>query len=162
MVLNVYFRKEWLHASTNSEISDLISRVISSMDYEARIEGRYFPGEDAWVQFSEEPLREMEDLFREGVQLRIAVNVNTGYGAITWGDDADEDVLWVTDNPAPPKFNPRVVLDPCIPTFHDLSSAIPVVDFRKALEEFCLSKTKGRPVCVKWVRADLNGRRLDR
>lgn len=162
MILNSYFRKGWIHASAKSEALDLVSKLMAELKCERASGISYSPGEDAWLQFSREPLFDMEDLFRPGRQLRISFNRNSGYGAMVWASEIDDNVLWVSDNPEPPSFDPRVVLDPGTPVFHDPASALPGLDFRKALEEFCLSDSGERPASASWIRGDLGGRRIDR
>ncbi|WP_285489351.1 Imm1 family immunity protein [Amycolatopsis taiwanensis] len=101
--------------------------------------------------------------------LRVAVNPETGYGALIWyvtGDrnNVPEDLAnycWVSDNPNPPGFDPRVVADPGQPRFHDIYSVLPVAEVRAALEEFCRTGTGDRPETVRWVHGDMDGRRLD-
>ncbi|WP_329260477.1 Imm1 family immunity protein [Streptomyces sp. NBC_01478] len=102
--------------------------------------------------------------------LHVAANPSTGYGGLIWYVSADraekvEDEVskhtWVSDNPNPPKFDPRVVRDPSFPRFHDPRSAIPIGHVRDAVEEFCRVGTGDRPACVEWARSDTHGARLD-
>lgn len=72
-----------------------------------------------------------------------------------------DDYVWVSDNPAPPDFDPRVVSDPCVPYFYHPRSTLPAAQIRAAVEEFCRTGTGERPERVHWVRGEANGNRLD-
>ncbi|MFE2568150.1 Imm1 family immunity protein [Streptomyces mirabilis] len=77
-----------------------------------------------------------------------------------WGEVYES--VWISDNPQPPCFDPRVVSDPGYPLFHDPASALPLERVRAALEEFCRAGTGERPECISWAPGDANGQRLDR
>jgi hypothetical protein len=97
------------------------------------------------------------DWFPDNV-LQIGVNRETGYGGLVWsasqgraGKDYVSEYIWVTDNPSPPDFDPRVVSDPRVPYFFDPRSVLPLDQILAALEEFCSLETGDRPECVQWV-----------
>jgi immunity protein Imm1 of predicted polymorphic toxin system len=99
------------------------------------------PGEDARFSFSDR--RHSGDDWPDNY-LVVSVNRSTGYGALIWyvtkdfpQQDGVYGQIWISDNPRPPDFDPRVVSDPGEPAYHDPRSAIPVADVRAALEEFC-------------------------
>jgi hypothetical protein len=92
--------------------------------------------------------------------LIVALNKETGYGAFMWYWSS-VDPVWVSDNPQPPDFDPRVVSDSGYPLFHAASSTLPVGRFREVLEEFCYTGTGRRPAGIGWVRSDTCGRRID-
>ena len=162
MILNAHFGKRWYNADTAEEISALISRLIVTLKHEHPVGIVTHPGDDALLCFAEERfdhyLRTAKDA--KG-HLLVAVNMETGYGALMWYQSGDSQV-WVSDNPEPPNVDPRVVSDPGYPLFHDPASTLPVKQFREAVEEFCYSGTGDRPACIRWVRSDVCGRREDR
>ncbi|WP_352231334.1 Imm1 family immunity protein [Actinomadura sp. NBRC 104412] len=128
------------------------------------IDPTYDPGEEACFSFSERRLSHSNAV--AGSYLRFAVNVTTGYGGLIWNLDQivpgkPEDRIWISDNPEPPDFDPRVVSDPGYPLFHDPRSTVPLAHVRSALEEFCHVGTGDRPNCIRWVRGELNGQRYD-
>jgi hypothetical protein len=82
---------------------------------------------------------------------------------VQWAAEKAEEYFnytWISDNPNPPVFDPRVVSDTGVPRFHDPRSTLPVEEVRAAVEEFCRSGGE-RPKCVHWVRGEMNGIRLD-
>ncbi|MEU4681093.1 Imm1 family immunity protein [Micromonospora sp. NPDC023737] len=100
--------------------------------------------------------------------LHVSVNSSTGYGGLVWyvspqraARDRDEvsQWCWVSDNPTPPDFDPRVLSDPGSPLCYDRRSVLPVAQVRTAVEEFCRTGTGGRPECIRWVRGEINGER---
>ncbi|MFD4911422.1 Imm1 family immunity protein [Kitasatospora purpeofusca] len=100
--------------------------------------------------------------------LAVAVNRSTGYGGLVWyvternaNKGGIYDRVWISDNPSPVKFDPRIVADPGYPLFHDPASAIPLPLVRVAMEEFA-SGEGDRPECVAWVPGSMNGERNDR
>ncbi|MGA4863687.1 Imm1 family immunity protein [Streptomyces lavendulocolor] len=134
---------------------------------EEEVDGSYFPGEDAWFCIAEQRTTDARPV--PGSNLRVAVNQHHGYGALVWfTDDAFPasggvyDSVWVSDNPEPPHFDPRVVSDPGYPIFYDPSSALPVTQIRAAVDEFCNARSGARPECLNWVAGRVNGERLDR
>ncbi|MGW3098300.1 Imm1 family immunity protein [Streptomyces sp. NPDC001102] len=167
MILNAIVHGERVYAETLEEAAGLIEEVMQNLSFE-RIGGPWVdPGEDAWFMWADKRLGESE---RPDNHLQVAVNSSTGYGALIWfvtGEYAERlnneisNSIWISDNPTPPEFDPRVVADPGFPTFHDRRSAIPVSLVRRALEEFCRAGTGGRPECLGWVRGEMDGTRLE-
>ncbi|MDX2940458.1 MULTISPECIES: Imm1 family immunity protein [Streptomyces] len=167
MILSVSYGSGWHHAETWEEKARLITQVMETLQSEGRTGQWYTPGEDAWFSLSEErhdDSRPVADNY-----LRVAVNRSTGYGGLVWGVTEDSprrggihNSVWVSDNPLPPAFDPRVVSDPGYPLFHDPCSTLPVPRVRAAVEEFCRTDTGDRPRCVQWVPGHLNGERLDK
>jgi hypothetical protein len=85
----------------------------------------------------------------------------TGYGALIWqatSPDPEPGVpahqRWLSSNPEPPDFDPRVVADPYAPFFHDPDTTLPAARIREALEEYCRTGTGDRPKCIEWVPRD--------
>ncbi|MFG1888445.1 Imm1 family immunity protein [Micromonospora sp. NPDC049051] len=167
MLLSVFFRGEWRYAVSFDETSRLIVEVMEGLQAEEQIAGSYFPGEDAWFCLADR--RCADSVSVAGSNLRVAVNQRYGYGALVWFVDEGfpsrggfYDSVWVSDNPDPLDFDPRVVSDPGYPLFHDPASALPVPQVQAAVEEFCHGRSGGRPECVDWVAGHMNGQRLDR
>lgn len=167
MILGVSFGRERHRADTCEETSRLISEVMDNLKSERRVGQWYDPGEDAWFSFYDQA-QNFHDDFPDSC-LRVAVNRSTGYGALIWCVTQGSarrggiyDSVWISDNSAPPAFDPRVVSDPGYPLFHDSRSALPLSDVRAAVEEFCRSDTGERPRCIGWTPGHLDGKRLDR
>ncbi|WP_443069026.1 Imm1 family immunity protein [Streptomyces sp. NBC_01278] len=102
--------------------------------------------------------------------LHVAVNHQTGYGALKWLLPPGSSVLvdatiaehvWISDNPTPPDTDPRVMADSDLMRYHHLRSTLPIPAVRAAVEEFCRTGTGMRPSCIKWTPGDLSGRRVD-
>ncbi|MET8632638.1 Imm1 family immunity protein [Streptomyces sp. NPDC004680] len=170
MILNVVFRGDYLYAEGSSEMSTLIAHVMEELRGERVDLGWVSAGDDA--VFSLAHARHSNDTLDwwPDNYLHVAVNPTSGYGGLIWyvsAERAEKDQegiaqnYWVSDNPNPPKFDPRVVRDPHFPLFHDRRSAIPAPLVRKAVEEFCGVGTGDRPMCVEWVRSDIDGARFD-
>ncbi|MFG3511286.1 Imm1 family immunity protein [Streptomyces bobili] len=166
MVLNVDIHGKREYAETDKEVSELIAEAVENLSFEQVDSPWVDPGEDAWFMWAERRLKGRE---RPDNHLRVAVNSSTGYGALLWffnaeraerANDSVSDRIWVSNNPTPPNFDPRVVSDPGYPLFHDPISTIPVSEVRRALQEFCDTKTGDRPTCVEWTQAEMNGTRL--
>ncbi|MFF3838253.1 Imm1 family immunity protein [Streptomyces sp. NPDC001930] len=92
--------------------------------------------------------------------LHVAVNVNSGYGALRWFssevlEGASEDhvsrFVWISENPDPPSFDPRLILDPPTPLYYPSEAALPVEKVREVLEEYCQELTGARPESIRWM-----------
>jgi hypothetical protein len=165
LILNALIHGELRYAETLPEMLALVDIVMKDLASESSVPF-YDPGEDAKFMLSDK--RHMG----VGVDwpnnfLQIAVNVSTGYGGLIWfvTEDYPEkggiyESVWVSDNPSPPSFDPRVVSDPGEPAFHDPRSAIPIPLVRQAVEEFCRAGTGRRPESIGWVRSYVSGYRI--
>ncbi|MEU8542242.1 Imm1 family immunity protein [Streptomyces sp. NPDC048717] len=90
--------------------------------------------------------------------LQVAVNTGNGYGALRWfttkpeGADSDHSrFVWISRNPTPPSFDPRLILDPPTPHYYPTESALPAAQVREAIEEFCRVRTGARPESIEWM-----------
>ncbi|MER7441500.1 Imm1 family immunity protein [Micromonospora avicenniae] len=167
MILSVSFGRDWRYGESSNEISTLISEVTEQLEPEGLVGGSYSPGQDAWFCLSEQ--RHCDENQVADNFLRVAVNRSTGYGGIVWGVTESSprtggiyDSVWISNNPEPPNFDPRVVSDPGVPLFHDPCSTLPISQVRAAVEEFCRTGTGDRPECIGWVPGHASGRRLDK
>jgi hypothetical protein len=169
MILNAIVHGHYHYATTWPEMATLITEVIEGSSPERSGPG-VDPGEEA--EFSWAEGRHDADTFDwwPDNYLKVAVNPTTGFGALLWyatvdrvGQPGDEipKHIWVSDNPEPPDFDPRVVADAGHPTFHDRRSTLPTERIRVALEEFCRAGTGDRPSSVSWVVGEMNGERHD-
>ncbi|GHJ47277.1 hypothetical protein Cs7R123_46190 [Catellatospora sp. TT07R-123] len=176
MILNVFFRDggasrgKWHHGETRHEMLDLVSRVMANLAFEDSASPWVSPGEDAWFCFAETRYEnEGDEIARRPTSfLRVSVNRSTQFGALIWFAEGeplrDSDGygdIWVSENPVPPSFDPRVVADPGFPTFHSPRSTIQVSEVENALLEFCRAGTGRRPQSIQWAEGDLAGRRAD-
>jgi hypothetical protein len=161
MILNAFFGRRWHHAEASDEVPMLIAELMATLKHEDTSNWWLSPGDEAWLCFLNRRLEGMNFLGESGRFLRVSLNTPTGYGAMIWVDRENGNV-WVSDSPSPPAYDPRVVADPHYPLFHDPDSALPLEQFKTALEEFCYAGTGERPASVRWVRGDMSGRRADR
>ncbi|MEU1861163.1 Imm1 family immunity protein [Streptomyces gardneri] len=167
VILNAVIHRKWHYAETWPEMEILISEALENLESEGHVP-YWSPGEDAWFMFSDRRHTDSDGPEAPNNFLRIAVNSTTGFGALIWFatdghkmSDSIRDQVWVSNNPNPPNFDPRVVSDPGEPRFHDRRSALPVTRIRAAVEEFCRRGTGQRPMCIEWTPGDLAGRRGD-
>lgn len=167
MILGITVGRERHRRDTWEEISPLMLDVLKRLKAERRVGEWYDPGEDAWFNFYDQPAHYEKDT--PDSCLRVAVNNSTGFGALIWCVTKGSvrkggvyDSVWVSNNPAPPSFDPRVVADPGYPLFHDPHSTLPLTRVHAAVEEFCRSSTGERPDCINWTVGQLDGQRLDR
>lgn len=168
MILNVSYGDGWRFAETQSEIAGLVSEVLATLSPSVHVKGREIRdfGRDAWFSCSDRRHTYLTEM--PGNSLRVAINEQTGYGGLMWcvsGEDWDEggiyDFVWISDNLNPPNFDPQVVADPSLVSFHDPRSTLPISQVRAAIAEFCRVGTGDRPECVDWVAGQLNGQRSD-
>ncbi|WP_308119935.1 Imm1 family immunity protein [Streptomyces sp. MBT84] len=152
------------------EMSALIAHVLGNLRGEKTDQGWVSAGDDA--VFSLTPARYTNDTFDwwPDNYLHVAANPSNGYGGLIWyvtgerAKKAQDEIsahTWVSNNPEPPKFDPRVVRDPSYPRFHDPRSVIPTPLVRRALQEFCEVGTGDRPKCIEWALSDAHGARFD-
>ncbi|XUL90406.1 Imm1 family immunity protein [Streptomyces galilaeus] len=167
MILSAFFHGAWHYGETEDEKLRIVAEAMDNLASEGSVGGAYSPGEDAWFSIARE--RHCDENRTADNHLRFAINKETGYGSLIWcvNDNSPRrggiyDSVWISNNPEPPSFDPRVVSDPGYPLFHDPSSALLVAQVRAAVEEFCRVDTGDRPECIDWVPGDLNGQRLDR
>ncbi|MER7668139.1 Imm1 family immunity protein [Kitasatospora sp. NPDC096128] len=165
MILNAHIRGQYYHAESWPEKAELIADVMENLRFERADAPWVSAGECAEFSFANQRRTEASDWWPDN-HLQISVNSATGFGGLVWfvmRDDAPEgdisEHIWISDNPNPPDFDPRVVADPGIPHFFDPRSAIPTEDVRAALEEFCRKSTGDRPECIQWVHGDMDGQR---
>ncbi len=167
MILSAFFNGEWVYGETAEEMERIVSIVMENLRGEGGEGWSYTPGSDAWFSIARE--RHSNENRAADNNLRVAINRRTGYGGLIWFVDGGSsrvgevyESVWISDNPHPPSFDPRVVSDPGYPIFHDPASAIPIDRVHAALKEFCLSGSGDRPGCIGWVPGEVNGQRLDR
>ncbi|GAA1228846.1 hypothetical protein GCM10009665_19090 [Kitasatospora nipponensis] len=167
MLLNVHVGGQWRHGETPEEKSRLISEVFGILEEKGSGGPDWRPGEIAWFSFSEQPYG--ADSWPDNC-LAVSVNASSGYGGLVWFFNGGKsgrkggvyDRTWVSDNPAPPDFDPRVVSDPGHPLFHDPASTLPVAQVRRAVEEYGHNGTGDRPECIGWIGGGMSGQRDDR
>jgi hypothetical protein len=167
VTLSVKFRYEWHYADSAEEADELIGGVLGGMKAEHLVHGRrQAPGEIATLISSDRPHSDGSSL--PGSMLMVSVNNDTEFGALIWcsteaplGESGQDWKVWVSDNPNPPPFDPRVVADPDEYAFHDPRSAIRISDVREAMREFYQSRSGGRPESINWVPGSLDGIRVD-
>lgn len=176
MLLTVDFNGKTFHPKSGGDLDCLISEIFENMDHERDRSITFAdgsqapvisPGDDAWFTFDHRRRSAGEPPAGKAL-LRLGANSATGYGALVWVGTAPDgrpneiyDHIWVSDNPRPPAFDPRVVGDPYIPTFHDPRNALSIPEIRRAVEEFCSAQNGERPESIGWVHGEFDGRRPD-
>ncbi|MEF9886086.1 MULTISPECIES: Imm1 family immunity protein [unclassified Streptomyces] len=166
MILNAIIHGRYQYADDWNGKSALITEVLENLQHEDRSGPWISAGETASFMFAERRHSEtVRDWWPDNC-LQVAVNSESGYGGLVWSANQDRitrdeisEHIWVSDNPNPPDFDPRVVSDPGVPYFFDPRSTLPVNQIRAALEEFCRNESGNRPECVAWVHGELNGER---
>jgi hypothetical protein len=169
VILNVAIGRAWQHAETEPEKSALVADVLANLTSEGTvlINGDPWPtnGSLAYFSFSDRRLGPADN--ERDNYLVAAVNRETGYGALVWfvtpkfprsGDIYD--YAWVSDNPEPPGFDPRVVADPGASEFQEPRNTLPLPRIRAALAEFARTGTGDRPESITWAPSGLTGKRL--
>lgn len=168
MILNAVIHGNYCYAETWPEKVALITEVMENLRFECREQQWVSPGEVATFMFADQRHSDsVRDWWPDNV-LQVAVNSETGYGGLVWyatqGRISKSDIseyIWVSDNPNPPDFDPRVVSDPGVPYFFDPRSTLPADQVRAALEEFCRLGDGDRPESIGWVHGEMNGQRRD-
>lgn len=102
--------------------------------------------------------------------LSVGINFSSEYAGILWycegsiservSAEAGHDVAnhaWVSLNPSPPEWDPKVLSDPGSPAFFDRASVLPLSDIRPVVEEYCREGTGFRPTQVQWVKGHYTG-----
>jgi hypothetical protein len=168
MILHAMFRHRIAYAETLPRMSAIVTELMTSLESEgwATIDGReyYSPGVTVNLGFAErrhDGISSVPDNL-----LTVAINRSTGFGALYWCVYTNSPRVggiyergWVSDNPEPPTFDPRVVGDNDTGQFHDPRNALPLSTMRQVLEEYCRVGTGDRPTAVNWVEGDMCGRR---
>lgn len=168
LILNVIIHGKYEYAESWPEMVALIEEVEHNLRSE-RAESQWVsPGEVATFMFAEGRHSASARGWWPDNALQVSVNSTTGYGGLIWyasqGRNVEGEIsefIWVSDNPSPPDFDPRVVADPGIPTLFNPRSAVPIASVLAALEEFCRLGTGDRPGCIHWVHGELNGEHYD-
>ncbi|MFJ1595699.1 Imm1 family immunity protein [Streptomyces sp. NPDC088261] len=168
MILNAVIHGRYYYAESWPEKSEIVSEVMEKLRSERLDQPWISPGEVASLMFADGRHSELARDWWPDNTLQAAVNLETGYGGLVWfatqeraTKDSVSEYIWVSDNPSPPDFDPRVVSDPAVPYFFDPRSALPVDQIRAALEEFCRLGSGDRPECIEWVHGEMNGQRHD-
>ncbi|MFF7459790.1 Imm1 family immunity protein [Kitasatospora sp. NPDC008115] len=167
MVLNARYDMQWRHADNWNDASSLIDMTLAALKpYQERRDNILAPGTMAMFCLAEHPL---SDGAEGDSTLLVSANSNTGFGALIWyladGNPLKRGIFehaWISDNPQPPEFDPRVVSDSGYPLFHDRASTLPISKVRAALEEFARTGTGERPECISWTLGNIDGQRHDR
>lgn len=168
MILNAIIHGKYEYAQSWPEMASLIDEVEHRLRSERLDSPWVSPGEVATFMFAGSRHSRSERGWWPDNALQVSVNSNTGFGGLIWYASQSRIVegeisehIWVSDNPSPPDFDPRVVSDPSIPVFFSVRSVLPIARVRAALEEFCRVGTGNRPECIQWVHGELNGERHD-
>ncbi|MFC1400943.1 MULTISPECIES: Imm1 family immunity protein [Streptacidiphilus] len=166
MILNAVIHGSYCYAESWPEKAALITEVMENLRFERRDQQWVSPGEVATFMFAARRHSELVRDWWPDNALQIAVNSETGYGGLVWyatqeriSKDEISEYIWVSDNPNPPDFDPRVVSDSGVPYFFDPRSTLPIIRIRAALEEFCRLGTGNRPESIEWVHGEMNGQR---
>ncbi|MFE2758689.1 Imm1 family immunity protein [Streptomyces halstedii] len=150
-----------VYAHSDKEIADLVDHVMGDLIQGGKTpEGFEIMPEYATVTVVEDGYPERAERLWPSSYLHVSVNTSNEYGALRWfsatppngeGVNHMNRFVWVSENPNPPAFNPRLILDPSTPLYYPRESAFPVKKVREALEEFCRVGTGVRPECIPWM-----------
>lgn len=168
MILNAIIHGKYEYAEDWAQMAALIEEVMNNLRSERKGSPWVDAGEAATFMFAKNRHSASERTWWPDNMLQVSVNSSTGFGGLIWHasqsriiEGSASEFIWISNNPAPPSFDPRVVCDSSIPTFFDVRSVLPLALVRSALEEFCRSATGDRPNCVEWVRGELDGERYE-
>lgn len=166
MILNVRIGATYYYAETWPEMAELVAMVVQSQRISIPGVG---VGDPVAFSFAEQRRTAETRGSWPDNYLLVGVNSSTGYGGLVWyvspkraevsGDEKSR-WCWVSDNPTPPDFDPKVLSDPGCPCCYDRRSTLPIGRVREALEEFCRTGTGDRPECIDWVHGEISGERL--
>jgi hypothetical protein len=146
MILSVVMHGDYVHGDTPARIDKIVTDLMGTLDSGNPWQDFRF-GENASLYFATEPLT--ADTFAEPPftwtathELVVAINRESGFGALRWDTD------WVTINPDP-QADPAVVGDPHVPTWFHPRHSLPLADVEAAVREYCRSDGT-RPASVEW------------
>ncbi|MGW1813048.1 Imm1 family immunity protein [Streptomyces sp. NPDC002125] len=163
MIFEVWIGGERNRVSDQCEVRRLIERALSELESERDVPIGFHAGTIASFHVFDVPAGSELPRFADNA-LTVGVNLATGYGGFTWwGEEVVENPdqeHWVSRNPNPPSFDPRVTADPGYPLWYDKRNVIPVEKVAAVIEEFCFNKGR-RPSLVEWEPGTVNGQRLD-
>ncbi|MFF4384596.1 Imm1 family immunity protein [Kitasatospora sp. NPDC001547] len=166
-MLNARYDRKWHHANSHDGASALITAALAALKpFRETGDNLVAPGTMAEFCIADRPFT---NEYGGDNTLLVSANSTTGFGALIWYL-ADSHPLkrgtgehaWISDNPEPPSFDPRVVSDPGYPLFHDSASTLPISQIKAALEEFARTGTGARPECISWTPGNADGQRHDR
>ncbi|MFF1908294.1 Imm1 family immunity protein [Kitasatospora sp. NPDC058218] len=148
-----------------AEIVEAIDTAIGSLQPRQTFDnGTFFPGSMASFAF----FTANSDI--SDSRLYLSANQSLGYGAIVWEVDGNSErcrtggiyaSTWISDNPTPPDFDPKLVAETGYPRYHVRESILPLEAIRRAVLEFCESPTGERPTCIQWAEGFSDGQRFD-
>ncbi|GAA2909864.1 hypothetical protein Acy02nite_89420 [Actinoplanes cyaneus] len=170
LILNATYAQGWAHAESWKEKEEMVGKFLTGDTYGDCGEGAavlWLSGGPVWFC-----LADRQHGYEEKTPdnfLCVSIDRGAGYGGLVWGMSQSGprrggiyDSVWVSDNPVPPDYDPRIVSEPGCPVFFDRASVLPIAEIRAALEEFCRTDTGDRPECVAWVEGSVDGTRNDR
>ncbi|MFK0145324.1 Imm1 family immunity protein [Streptomyces griseus] len=150
-----------IYARSEAEIASLIDHIMSDLLQGGRTpEGFEIVPEHATVTIVEDGYPERAEKLWPASYLHVSVNTSNGYGALRWfsttppnGEDENpmNRFVWVSANPDPPTFDPKLILDASTPLYYPRESAFPVAEVRAGLEEFCRVRSGVRPESIPWM-----------
>ncbi|MGW4697818.1 Imm1 family immunity protein [Kitasatospora cineracea] len=166
MILSVLHRGSWRHAQSLQEKLLLVSKIFEVDEADQATDDPRPPREIFELSITDGPQGKG---WSPDNCLTVGVNRSSGYGGLAWcvtGNNPKKggvyDHVWVSDNPEPPDFDPRVVSESYYPHYYDPASAFPIDRIRAAVEEFCRTDSGDRPESITWITGNMNGMRSDR
>jgi len=134
MNLNVRIRQRSYSIPGGEVTEEVIAEIISGVDPADRAGQVIDMNTTARLCFADECTYGRHRPCSVESHLRISLRRKSGFGAFIWidGEDKDTALAWISDNPAPPDFDPRLDSDPGN-LLHDPASAVPVGQFMRVL-----------------------------
>ncbi|MFB6826254.1 Imm1 family immunity protein [Streptomyces virginiae] len=171
LILNIftngqaYYAAEW--STTRKVLDELFGSFQEVEEYDAIPAS---PRLTAGFTLSRNQENGIEAAQRFDSYLHVAVNNQTGYGALKWMlppnsavsvDTNIAEYVWISNNPTPPDDDPYVISDPDLGRCHDRLSTLPISVIRDVVEDFCRAGNGKRPSRIDWTPGDLSGKRHD-
>ncbi|MFC8720985.1 Imm1 family immunity protein [Kitasatospora sp. NPDC057198] len=170
-MLNVFVDGNVHYAASGADVQRIIEDFFGlNQNDDSSAVGPVARGEEIEFAFSRADVTPVESLQGFDGLLHVSANWQTGYGALKWitedgltfsTDSEIAGVVWISDNPTPPDFDPLVVADKDLQLHYRPQNTLPLGAVRAAIEEFCLGEVGARPACISWMPGDFSGQPLD-
>jgi hypothetical protein len=173
-MLVAHFFGEYRCANSPDEMEELLAAFLAGPPDRTALAGDC---ETAFFGFTPHQLPEGIDLedweHYPDNSLLVTINYGNGYGAFYWCVKASRgaqinaklgsdmaDWPWVSDAGEGIGFDPKLLVDPEGPFYHDPRNALPGSEVRSVLEEFLRTANGDRPETISWAKGQDSGERI--